>query len=305
SSKLNLSGTTPALANIYPTLSDYLYDPSSSPSKAAKYLYDIFNSNNEKTEENPPAPGYLWEIVFWLIKQIPANDHRQDQLVVLVSEIRNIPSSSNNYASRRDSKGPCHTSWADLPSFYTVWLDFEREAPLGSLRASRDPHTTSHEPQNSTAEIWGGVPLTGIEWANLHTFLARLHSATDFRDLELRGMFALLDALEEELTPQLADDLVPAAAHWIAYAGKKLRDHQIVYPGSERDDQIKRSPSSRGPLYAGPHGFCGERWTFWKTRFRILSEWGDLEEGTREAAGRAAEEMEALDQGQVRLRLEK
>ncbi|KAL9091126.1 MAG: hypothetical protein Q9165_005053 [Trypethelium subeluteriae] len=303
-SRLNLSGTTPALANFYPILSNYIHDPSGSALKAAQDIYDIFNSESEINEETP-APGYLWEILFWFIKQIPSNDHRQDRLVKLVSEIRNIPALSNNNACRWDSKDLCHTSWADLPSFYAVWSDHERQAPSSRLLAKRDPRIITNQPQAPTAGTWGGLPLTGIEWANLHAFLARLHAATDFRDLELRGMFALLDALEDDSPPQLADDLILAAAHWITYAGKKLKDHQIIYPPSERDDQIKRSPSSRGALYTGPPGFCGERWTFWRTRFRILAEWGELEEGTREVAARAVEEMEVLDQGQARERLAK
>ena len=76
--------------------------------------------------------------------------------------------------------------------------------------------------------------------------MAKLHAATDLELLEIRGLFALLDTLEDDVTSEAANNLVPAATVWIAYAGEKLKANNINYASHKTKNPKKNG--RRGPM---------------------------------------------------------
>ena len=105
------------------------------------------------------------------------------------------------------------------------------------------------------------------------------------------GLWSLRDALEEEYEDGSAlDGYIPAAAQWIFYAGSLLYacEDEIV------SDPIGGDPYRGGDLWTGKHGFCKERWQFWKVRF----EWAagsDLQLETKRIAREAVDVMNKID----------
>ena len=58
---------------------------------------------------------------------------------------------------------------------------------------------------------------------------------------------------------------------------------------------LQGDPLRGGALWKGKHGFCQERWRFWKERFLYLAGVAELESETREVAKKAAEKMDAVE----------
>lgn len=98
---------------------------------------------------------------------------------------------------------------------------------------------------------------------NPSALMAKLHAGTDLPTLDLRGSYALLDALERPYSPQELDDLLPAAAVWAIFAGKELKLNDVGYVQYNDDGGRRRLPWSVGPLWEGHKGFlAGEIWRF-------------------------------------------
>ena len=99
-------------------------------------------------------------------------------------------------------------------------------------------------------------------------------------------MWALRDALEEDISFEPARaTIVLAAAEWILHARNTLFTRVSKEPANPDTLQA----TAQGPLYEGKAGLPPERWTFWKRRFREMSD--DLKEPVKQAAIKAAEIM--------------
>lgn len=85
---------------------------------------------------------------------------------------------------------------------------------------------------------------------------------------------------------------VPAAAKLIEIAGHKIVrwDHEYEY------GPLVGDAGGGGDLWDGTHGFCRERWAFWRRRFGELGGEVGLGEGVRECASRAEEAMARIDE---------
>lgn len=95
--------------------------------------------------------------------------------------------------------------------------------------------------------------MSGSELTNLDAFAASLHNVIDgLPYLDLKGLFALLDALEESNPTTALDNLVLPVACWILYAGFKLKTNDVGYPESGYDDGSKRAPWNVWDLHNGP-----------------------------------------------------
>ena len=67
-------------------------------------------------------------------------------------------------------------------------------------------------------------------------------------------------------TFQHIDDLLPAAVQWLLISGRQIFTSTAVYEsGSGRGD-----PARGGELWDGVHGFCRDRWDFWRSRLEAL-----------------------------------
>ena len=146
----------------------------------------------------------------------------------------------------------------------------------------------------SVRETWNDIPvgrnqnMTAEQWTNLNAFVARV-SAAGMRDFSLYAIWSMRGTLETDVAADPLDNLLPASAAWILYAGKQLYNSDQEW----LPEPMKGDPASGGPLWDGKHGFCKERWAFWKKRFRDV-------EGRRDGVGRetkriAAEAVAAMD----------
>ena len=66
--------------------------------------------------------------------------------------------------------------------------------------------------------------------------------------LDLRGLFAMIEAPEKPLSPSQLEDVLPAAVAWVVYAGGHLKSNGVPYARYDIDDDRLRSAWSRGPL---------------------------------------------------------
>jgi hypothetical protein len=128
-------------------------------------------------------------------------------------------------------------------------------------------------------------------WLNLNAFAARL-TASQVVDLSLYAIWTMRDALETplgEIETASRDQTLRAAALWIELCGERLRSLEQVW----EVHPTKGDPARGGPLYNGPHGFCGQRWEFWRERFTSLGEEESLRVETRRVLSDAAGRMGA------------
>lgn len=89
------------------------------------------------------------------------------------------------------------------------------------------------------------------------------------------------------------DATVPAAAAWVEIPGVEMY---------EWDKEFEHRPAlgKGGPLWKGKHGFCEERWQFWRERFGVLARMeGKLGEEARTAAKDAEIVMGEIENGDV------
>lgn len=284
---------------VFSELQSFINRTSSDPTNVQNYADSTIFSLLSTSTHDPSVDQYRFEsrvifgILFTLVKQLNAAAVQQDHLVNLVTSLRQvqIPISA---AQEIDPRALDSNMNEDLSKLINVWSSLERDAPLHPPLEDRPifKDTPSEHP------AWRQDPghyLTAEEWANLNTFIARLHTAApDVTKLDLRGLFALIEALEQRLTPQQLEDAVPAAACWIIYAGNELRNNNIPCAGYEDDSGCKRLPWSKGELWAGPHAFNQARWEFWMLRFKEIAEREDVTDTVKLAAWNALDEGSKL-----------
>lgn len=103
-------------------------------------------------------------------------------------------------------------------------------------------------------------------------FLARM-TGTSIAALNFRlyAVWTMRSALEHPGTQRSEHDAldlwVPAAAAWIEVLGPQMYRWTDEYPSGPRVG----APGRGGALWDGKHGFCKERWTLWRTRFREIA----------------------------------
>lgn len=146
-----------------------------------------------------------------------------------------------------------------------------------------------------------GDPIEGAKgfqrFINLNKCAAAFFN-TGLQALDCRtfGLWALRSALETPL-PEVNSELdppdafIPAAAAWVTIAGAKLYqlDEEFEYGGVHGD------PGVGGPLWNDGHGFCKERWRFWRRRFGELYSSSDLSDDLRSIAKQAADRMQGIE----------
>lgn len=63
----------------------------------------------------------------------------------------------------------------------------------------------------------------------VNKFLARLHVEPNIPYLELRGVYALVEVLQEGVETSVVDDVVFEATAWIIVVGSKIRNNDVGY----------------------------------------------------------------------------
>lgn len=177
-----------------------------------------------------------------------------------------------------------------------MWSDFELDAPVLPPYQDRRGHVARWL-DGVLPGPWRAA-LSGPEWRNLYSFVARLHSAApELKLLDVIGLRAMLEALEESQPTHVLEDVLPAAACWIIYAGGRLKGNKIPYAQWDDTSETKHLPWSVGKLYEGRglKHFCPERWEFWRARLVVMRDREDLDAAARAYAAKAVEEIERLD----------
>lgn len=243
-----------------------------------------FGMQHPDAEECSAQSRILFAILLTIVQQLDYAAAQQDHLVLLVLDLRNVTIPATVSESIDEDAIDSNMNH-DLSNLINVWSNFERDASLHPRREDRPDYRDydDHRPP------WRQLPgryLTAAQWTSLNAFLARLHvAAPDVSHLDLRGLFAMIEALEQPLSPMQLEDAVPAAACWILFAGEKLRTNDVSY--AYRVTTSKRLPWSKGELWQGQHAFNQERWHFWMQRFSAIADRADVDQNTRLMALRA------------------
>nr|OQO32658.1 hypothetical protein B0A51_00036 [Rachicladosporium sp. CCFEE 5018] len=184
----------------------------------------------------------LFGILLTIVKQIDAATARHNAAVKLVMAIRNAPPPSSvlQTTDRYDRNREVHLQ---LTTFIGALSSFELDAPLHPcledrpstiVPSSRPPWRLPHYQR-----------LKPSEWASLNAFIAKVHAAeSDILELDYRGLFAMIEALEEPRTESELEDVLPAATARIVYAGSALKINDFPYACYPTES--KRMPWSRG-----------------------------------------------------------
>ncbi|TVY40961.1 hypothetical protein LSUB1_G003488, partial [Lachnellula subtilissima] len=272
-------------ANIYDFVSDYLSSPARDAPSMAASLTSLM-APLMKTASEIQEICHLWGIICFMATTYHPSSPKHSLLVELVLEIKKYSAPPFKGRLTYEKQWDC-AFWVDLPMLPAVWDDFEFDAPLEPRMAERksDPNLLSNRFLPGPWRSRDRIPMSSEAWASLNAFGARLYAQTHISSFEDRALFALTEALEGDKTAKALDDVVPAAACWILYAGKKIKEHKS---GCETDCDdatgIKRLSSpgwSRGCLWKGTNGVSDERWEFWKTLFGELADRTGLKRNTQ------------------------
>jgi hypothetical protein len=273
--------------------SEYLNNAVSEPSLTAKRIADMaldYQTSDEKFED---FVSHFWITTLWVVKQIPHNNPNQDKMVNLLVKLQ-VQSPPPLQPVYEWSYLPF---WTSLPGITFAIVQYRYGAPMNPPYAERP----GIGPDNNRYH----VTVNTTEWTNLNAFLARLlaavghHTSREYYylvfHLSCEGLYAMLDALEENNGGEQQAIYTPTAACWILYAGRQLNQLTQLYPHQGRERASKRLPWSAGDLYHGPVGFNKQHWSFWKDRFKVLTKDDSLKDEARGWAAKALVEMDAID----------
>ena len=284
----------PGNHTVFNTLLSFLDCASAHPANVQHLADSTITTLRSTGTPNPSVGQYRFEsrllfgILFTIVKQLDAAAAQQDHPIKLVLSLRHVPLPAT-VTQEIDPQALDRDMNQELSKLINVLADFERDAPLHPRLEARPNHTIAG-PERPPWRLEPGRYLTASEWANVNAFVARLHTAApDLPKLDLRGLFAMIEALEQPLTPSQLEDVLPAAACWILYAGNELRSNDIPYAYYDYDGGVKRLPWSKGQLWNGQHAFNRARWEFWMQRFRDIMERRDVSDTVRLAALQALE----------------
>ncbi|TKA77144.1 hypothetical protein B0A55_04116 [Friedmanniomyces simplex] len=137
---------------------------------------------------------------------------------------------------------------------------------------------------------------------NVNKFTARLmltlEPVFNYEMFALWTMRAALETPTEQATfsRECPEVFVPAAAAWILILGPQ------IYQWDKEFDHgpVVGAPGRGGPLWAGKHGFCVERWSVWRSRFEEMAgSPGVFTAEVRASAGQAATRMRQVEAGEA------
>ncbi|TVY54514.1 hypothetical protein LSUE1_G010334, partial [Lachnellula suecica] len=271
-------------ASIYDLISDYVSSPARNAPSTAISLTSLM-APYMSSASDLQSICHLWGVLFFMATTYHPSSPKHSLLVDLVLEIRKCSAPPYAELLAYEKQWGCRF-WTDLPMWEAVWSDFEFDAPLVPRMAERKADWGLLE-NRFLPGPWrnrDGEAMASVAWASLNAFGARLHAQTDLELFDSRALSALVEALEENRSAKALDDIVPAAACWILYAGKTIKDSST-------------SHCTKGDMCSGEKGPSNERWSSWKLRLGDLTDRTDIKRNTRIYAKQARDEMQRLDSG--------
>ncbi|CAK1365511.1 unnamed protein product [Cercospora beticola] len=230
---------------------------------------------------------YLFGILLTIVQQLDATAPEQNYFVSLVLALREVPAPQSVTDTIYEGDLDREDFTRRLHAFIHVWSGMSHDAPLHPRlqdRCNRYDNEKARPPWRQEK----GKYLCAARWTSLSAFMAKVHVATpDVYTLDCRGLFAMIEALEQPLTPAELEDALPPAAYWILYAGKELKENDFPYAYYPEFSGSKQLPWSKGVLWNGQHAFNPARWGFWLQRFKAIAERPENNEEVRDLARRA------------------
>lgn len=279
---------------VFEALLSFVDKTRAEPSQVDQLATETMATLQSTATQDPPVEQYRYEsrvffaILLSLLQQIDAAAPEQDYLVALVVQLRDVPIPTS-VLEEIDERAIDIDMNYELNHLKHVWANFEHDAPLHPRLDDRRDFV-DNAPIRPPWRQERGHYMTARSWGNISAFLARLHTAApDVIKLDLRGLYAMIEALEEPRSPIQLEDVLPTAAYWIIYAGNELRNNNVPYAYNPVDHGTKRLPWSKGSLWNGQHAFSEERWGFWMQRFQDISERTDVDEEVKRIARGALE----------------
>lgn len=286
---------------VFDTLVSFLNKSSSDPGNSKDYVADTTAKLSSAGTQNPSLKQYrtesryLFAVLLSLVQQLDANAPEQDHLVRLVLALRDVPLPLS-VTQQMDPRALENDNMnRKLSNFINVWAAIGRDAPLHPRLEDRPEHLELH----SHRLPWRQEPgqyLSSASWTSMNAFLARLHAAApDVPTLDFRALLAMMEALEQPLTPAELEDALPPAAYWVLHAGINLKHNDIPYASYDYNPGNNRSVWSKGVLWDGQHAFNPARWEFWLQRFKAIADRPENTEEVRDLALRAFEVGSSLE----------
>ncbi|KAJ5970270.1 uncharacterized protein N7479_000188 [Penicillium vulpinum] len=239
-----------------------LFSDSVSAQQAAEYLASISLADDLEPEGGITS---LWRLIFKCAYKFPEHHDKLANMLVRLSKLPNAKSSNGESILLYNMQ-----VWKDLPMLgWQVRDEWNATVPAGPPESRQNAISRIINRDKFTAGLMATKePVFAYSWFALIT---------------------LRDTLEtpEQSSARNLEALIPAAAAWISILGA-----EIYQWNEEFDGALGRG----GPLWKGQHGFCKERWQFWKERFGELAvievEIGDE---VRTAAKNAKQIMEEVE----------
>ncbi|SLM33759.1 Protein of unknown function DUF3632 [Lasallia pustulata] len=209
------------------------------------------SSSHHAADEELKDPGanlyHLWGLLVDALAELPIT--QIPALIQLLEAIQQLP--EPDLTGRLTKSAPADGFlWRRLPGFGHMWVD-------------------EHKPDDWRRTLAGSDPTKGAQLRAQHA-----------RKAEIEAQVAVADSYNRVL-----DFEIPAAAKWIAIAGKRLHAGAVSGEESwilERQRDCGKECKSMNL----------ERWSFWEERPKELFQ---QSEATQDAANSAIHEMKALD----------
>ncbi|KAI5371231.1 hypothetical protein Slin14017_G021100 [Septoria linicola] len=233
---------------IFNKLVSFLDSVSADPTNASQLVASTTDALSSTGTSQPSVEQYrsesrfLFAILLTIVQQLEPIAAEQDYLIKLVLSLRESPVPESVSRTIDPCAMDSNDMNRDLDNFINVWSSIGIDAPFHPSLESRGGHVELDKVRPPWRQD-PGYYLSAESWASLSAFLARLHvAARDLLKLDLRGLFAMIEALEQPLSPAELEDAIPPAAYWIIYAGKELKHNNFPYAFYESDNGTKRLP---------------------------------------------------------------
>jgi len=202
----------PLTTSIYDSITDYLSSPDRDARSAAVALTSMMTPYMSSASDIQNL-CHLWGVIFFMATTFHPSSPKHSLLVDLVLEIRKCSVPPFLGLLEYEKQWRC-SFWVDLPMWRAVWDDYEFDAPLVPRMGERENDRSLLE-NKFLPGPWrnrDGGPMPSTSWASLNALGARLHAQTDLALLDVRALFALMEALEDERSARALDEVVPAAS---------------------------------------------------------------------------------------------
>ncbi|KAJ6137196.1 hypothetical protein N7471_003682 [Penicillium samsonianum] len=255
--------TDDIFASRFAILQD-LFSDSISAQKAAEYLASI-----SLADDSDPEGGItsLWSLIFKCAYDFPEHHVKLVTVLVQLSKLPNAKTSNGDSILLHDMQ-----VWKDLPMLGWQFRDeWNATVPAGPPDSRRNAISRIINRDKFTARLMATKkPVFAYSWFALITLREALEKPAD------------------QSSARNLEALIPAAATWISILGADIYQWNEGFDGAL---------GKGGPLWKGQHGFCKERWLFWKERFGELAvtevEIGDEVRTAARDAKRSMEEIES------------